>query len=64
MMCIVHKYQFYRISYTIINSLHNFQLLEVLFVVSCAEILYMSILRLELAGTASLKKVKTLKPLY
>ena len=39
---IIHKYQFYGIPFTFINSLYNYQLLDVLFVVSCAEILYMS----------------------
>ena len=42
---IVHKYQFYGITFTLINGLYNYyQLLDVLFVVSCAEILYVSIL--------------------
>ena len=40
---IVHKYQFYGILSTCSNSFYNYyQLLDVLFVVSCAEILYMS----------------------
>ena len=38
----VHKYQFYRIPFTFINSLSNYELFDVLFAVSCAEILYMS----------------------
>ena len=42
---IVHKYQFYGIIFKLINGLYNYyQLLDVLFVVSCAEILYVSIL--------------------
>ena len=40
---ILHKYQFYGIQFTFINSLYNYyQLLDVSFVVNCAEILYMS----------------------
>ena len=39
---IVHKYQFYGFPLTFINSLYNYQLLEALFVVSFAGILYMS----------------------
>ena len=40
---VVHKYQFYGIPFTFINSIYNYyQLLCVLFAVSCAEILYMS----------------------
>ena len=40
---IVHKYQFYGIQFTLINSLYNYyQLLDVLFAVSCAEIVYIS----------------------
>ena len=39
---VVHKYQFYGIPFTFINSLYNYQLLDVLFVVNCAEIIYMS----------------------
>ena len=43
LMRIVHKYQSYGIQFTFINSLYNYyQLLDVLFVVICAEILYMS----------------------
>ena len=38
----VHKYQFYGIPFTFINSLYKYQLLDVLLVVNCAEILYMS----------------------
>ena len=39
---IVHEYQFYGTPFIFINSLYNYQLLDVLFAVSCAEILYMS----------------------
>ena len=40
---IVHKYQIYWIPFTFINRFYNYnQLLDVLFVVSCAEILYTS----------------------
>ena len=40
---IVHKYQYYGIQFTLINSLYNYyQLLDVLFAVSCAEIVYIS----------------------
>ena len=39
----VHKYQFYGIQFTFINSLYNYyELLDVFFVVSCAEIMYLS----------------------
>ena len=38
----VYKYQFYGIPFTFINSLYKYHLLDVLLVVSCAEILYMS----------------------
>ena len=39
----VHKYQFYGIPFAFINSVYNYyELLDVLFAVSCAEILYMS----------------------
>ena len=38
----VHKYQFYGIPFTFTNSLYKYQLLDVLLVVSCAEILCMS----------------------
>ena len=40
---IVHKYQFYWIQFTLINSIYNYyQLLDALFVGRYAEILYMS----------------------
>ena len=40
---IVQRYQFYGIPFTFINSFYNYyQLLDVFFVVMCAEILYMS----------------------
>ena len=39
---VLHKYQFYGIPFTFINNLYNYQLLDVLFAVSCAEMLYMS----------------------
>ena len=42
---IVHKYQFHGIPFTFINSLYNYQVLGVLFVVSCAEILYISTMK-------------------
>ena len=38
----VLKYQFCGITFVFINSLYKYQLLDVLLVVSCAEILYMS----------------------
>ena len=38
----VHKHQFYGIPFTFTNSLYNDQLIDVIFVVSCDEILYMS----------------------
>ena len=37
----VLKYQFYWMSFTFINNLYKYQLLDVLLAVSCAEILYM-----------------------
>ena len=40
---IVHKYQFYGIPLTFINNIYNYyQMLDVLFVVRCAEILYIN----------------------
>ena len=39
---IVHKYQFYGIPFTFINSLHNYyQLLNVLFVIKCVSFLFL-----------------------
>ena len=43
----VHKNQFYGVPFIFINGLYNYyQLLDVLFVVNCAEILYMSTVNL------------------